>query len=59
MRDAESEISHYDEFDFIVLNDDFGEALRELTALVVGEGESQPISEDNLIALTENLLSNR
>jgi len=59
MRDAESEISHYDEFDFIVLNDDFDEALRELTALVVGEGESQPISENNLIALTENLLSNR
>lgn len=56
MLDAESEISHYDEFDFIVLNDDFDQALRDLTALVVGEGEFQPISKDNLQALTEDLL---
>lgn len=58
MRDAASEISHYDEFDFIVLNDEFDKALHELTALVLGKGEFQPISEDNLAALTENLLSN-
>jgi len=57
MRDAESEISHYDEFNFIVLNDDFEQALQDLTALVVGEGEFQPISEGNLQALTADLLS--
>lgn len=56
MLDAESEISHYDEFDHIVLNDDFERALVDLTALVVGEGEFLPISEDNLQALTEDLL---
>jgi len=56
MRDAESEISHYDEFDYIVLNDDFDRALLDLTALVVGEGEFLPISEDNLQVLTEDLL---
>jgi len=59
MRDAGSEISHYDEYDFIVLNDDFDQALGELTALVIGEGEFQPINEDSLTALTEELLSKR
>ncbi len=59
MRDAESEISHFKEFDHIVLNDDFDQALRDLTALVVGKGEFQPISEDNLQALTADLLSKR
>ena len=57
MRDAESEISHFDEFDHIVLNDDFDQALRDLTALVVGKGEFQPISEGNLLSLTTDLLS--
>ena len=59
MRDAESEISHYDEFDFIILNDDFDKALRNLTALVVGEGSFQPISKDSLRVLAEDLLSKR
>lgn len=59
MRDAESEISHFKEFDHIVLNDDFDQALRDLTALVVGKGEFQPISEDNLQSLTADLLSKR
>ena len=56
MRDAESEIRHYDEFDFVVLNDKFDDALRDLTALVVGEGEYKPISEGTLQVLSEDLL---
>ena len=59
MRDAESEISHYDEFDHIVLNDDFGQALQDLTALVVEEGEYLPISEGKLLSLTTDLLPKR
>lgn len=35
MRDAKSEMSHYDEFDYLVINDDFAKALSELTAIVV------------------------
>ena len=31
-------------------------ALKNLTALVVGEGEFQPISEDNIKALMDELL---
>ncbi len=34
MRDAQSESSHYDEFDFVVVNDDFDTALAELKAIV-------------------------
>lgn len=56
MLDAESEISHFDEFNHIILNDDFDQALQDLTALVVGEGEFQPISEGDLLSLTKDLL---
>ncbi|GAB6041314.1 guanylate kinase [Endothiovibrio diazotrophicus] len=33
MRDAQSEMSHYDEYDFLVINDDFDVALAELRTL--------------------------
>lgn len=36
MEKAVSEISHYHEFDFIVVNDDFDAALAELDAIVCG-----------------------
>lgn len=35
MRDAMTEISHYDEFDYIVINDDFERALNALQAIVI------------------------
>ena len=35
MRDAEREISHYIEFDYLIVNDDFKQALQSLTAIVV------------------------
>lgn len=34
MRDARAEISHWDEFDFIIINDDFDEALADLQSLI-------------------------
>ena len=34
MRDAQSESAHYDEFDYVVVNDDFDTALAELQAIV-------------------------
>ena len=59
MRDAEAEISHYNEFDHVLLNEDFDLALLELTSLVVEGKGSQSISEDNLQALAAELLSKR
>ena len=35
MRDAQSEMSHYGEFDYLIVNDDFDNALQELRAVVV------------------------
>ena len=34
MRDARAEISHWDEFDYLVINDDFGKALDDLHSIV-------------------------
>ncbi len=36
MRDAVVEISHYDEYDYLVVNDDFDQALDELIAVFTG-----------------------
>jgi guanylate kinase len=36
MREAVSEMSHYAEFDYLVFNDDFEQALSELAAIVTG-----------------------
>lgn len=36
MQDAVNEMSHYPEFDYLVINDDFEQALAELKAIVIG-----------------------
>lgn len=56
MEKAESEISHYHEFDYIVVNDDFDMALREIDAIVISQRlrkakqviRHQPLFEDLL-----------
>jgi guanylate kinase len=34
MAQAKAECSHYNEFDYIIVNDDFNQALSELTTIV-------------------------
>jgi guanylate kinase len=58
MRDATSEISHFAEFDFIVLNNDFDQALQDLRAIIEDNGKFQAIDKGNLQSLTTDLLSN-
>lgn len=48
MQQAQDEIAHCDEADFIVLNDDFNHALDDLSLILSGEG-------DRIRALTLNL----
>jgi guanylate kinase len=56
MRDAQAEISHWDEFDAIIVNDDFERALSELHALVRSEKQpSQPNSSQSMEVLVELL----
>ena len=40
LRDAASDMAHWREFDFVVVNDDFERALAELQAIVQGRGEA-------------------
>ncbi|MGD8560319.1 MAG: guanylate kinase, partial [Gammaproteobacteria bacterium] len=43
MQDAIAEISHYPEFDYLVINDDFDQALAEMTAIVVARRQRTAI----------------
>ncbi len=47
MRAALSEISHYGEFDVLVVNDDFSAALADLQAVILGDGApKRPLDVD-------------
>ena len=46
MREAVSEMSHYKEFDHVVVNDDFDAALNDLKAIIRGEGSPRPLRVD-------------
>ncbi|MDY2946813.1 MAG: guanylate kinase [Mannheimia varigena] len=53
MTEAVSEMSHYDEFDYVIINDNFEQALAELKAILVAERvslNSQKIRHTNLIS---------
>ncbi len=48
MRDAKKEMSHYAEYDYLVVNDDFSSALKELNAIVSALRLRQSIQSDKL-----------
>ena len=50
MRDARSELEHYDEFDHIVINDDFDRALDALRGILQGERVMLPGDAGPLVA---------
>ncbi|MFW5426976.1 MAG: guanylate kinase [Methylophagaceae bacterium] len=55
MRDAKNEMSHYVEFDYLIVNDDFDDALTELAAIISAQrntiGVQKQIKQDLLIEL--------
>lgn len=55
---AREEMSHYPEFDFLVINDDFQRALEDLTAIVAAQRLTQRRQQARLAPMLENLLSN-
>ena len=57
MRDAVSEMSHYDEYDLIVINDDFEQALDELCGLVNAQRARLPRVQHRHAALLDSLLA--
>ena len=57
MQDAVNEISHYDEFDYIVINDDFQEALTALQAIFIANRQQRHIQVQRRRELLQALLS--
>jgi len=45
LRDALSDMSHWDEFDYAVINDDLDRAVADLEAVLAGEGSA--LATDN------------
>ena len=57
LRDSIADLSHWNEFDYIVVNDDFSHATRELEAIVTGQGESLRRDRSGLQAFVAKLLT--
>lgn len=57
MAEAVSEMSHYDEFDYVVVNDDFQTALGELKAILTAERLKQPLQAVRHQTLIQALLA--
>src|SRR5215831_2456002 len=57
LRDSISDMTHWDEFDYVVVNDNFERALEDLAAIVGGHGQALERSRAELPQLTNRLLS--
>jgi guanylate kinase len=57
LRDSLADLSHWSEFDYIVVNDDFERATAELEAIVTGQGEHLRGERAELRELLARLLS--
>ena len=55
LRDAASDMAHWAEFPYVVVNDDFERALEELQAIVQGRGEASRRGRDGLAGLAGRL----
>lgn len=56
MRDAKSEISHYHEYDYLVVNEIFDQALMELKSIIISHRLKLEKQQRRLTALLKNLL---
>jgi guanylate kinase len=57
MQDAVGEMSHYGEFDYLIINDDFNVALQELRAVVLARRQRTAAQSQKQQQLLENLLN--
>lgn len=56
MRDARSELSHFGEYDYLVVNDAFAQALEDLRAIVAAERLRRPRQQTRFAAALEEML---
>lgn len=57
MRDAVTEMSHYPEYDYLIVNDDFSLALQQLKSIVIANRLTQNQQQQTLAALLQDLLN--
>lgn len=57
MSEAKSEISHYDEYDYLIINDDFDSALMDFKAIIRAERLKQDKQADKYSGMLTALLS--
>lgn len=57
LRDAASDMGHWAEFDYVVVNADFEQALAELKSIVCGQGEALRADRPGLKPLVAGLLA--
>ena len=48
LRDAVSDMSHWDEFDYVIINDDLDSAVRDIEAVLAGDGGANATSNPAL-----------
>lgn len=56
LADAVSDMSHWREFDYVVVNDDFGSAVEALAGIIAGQGAPYRADRPQLTPLLANLL---
>jgi guanylate kinase len=56
LRDAATDMTHWREFDFVVVNDDFDQALAELQVITSGSATARCLDTSNLQKLTAELI---
>jgi guanylate kinase len=49
-------MSHWDEFDHVIINDDLNRAIDDLEAVLAGEGESSATSNEVLQRAVERII---
>jgi guanylate kinase/non-canonical purine NTP pyrophosphatase (RdgB/HAM1 family) len=57
LADAAADMSHYGEFDYVVVNDDFAQAVTDLKRIIAGEGEALRSERATLGPLLKELLA--
>ncbi len=56
LRDALSDMSHWDEFDYVIFNDDLDQAVADLEAVLAGRGEGSATDNPGVRAAANALL---
>jgi guanylate kinase len=56
LADALGDMSHWDEFDYVIINDDLERATAQLLAVVDGRGEASSTGNPELVGAVRNIL---